>query len=268
MILTEEEYTEITAALTSLSEILTSVTSGFQGLLSILPFGQMGGEGGEGGNPLSALFGGLFGSDKEAEETAKEEKVASPLEKVIGNLEDLPGKLTQGFDKVALNFDDLLDQALKNLAELGKMALGNLLKQILPGGAGEFLSGIFGFAGGGRVQPGRAVLVGERGPELVVPDGSASIFNAGTTEQISRNMQSMMRGATAMMAAGQGRSSNNTQVIVQNYSGEETETRRRRDGQGDELIEVIIGRVAEDMAKGGRTADAAGTRFGLSARGT
>jgi len=39
------------------------------------------------------------------------------------------------------------------------------------------VAGLFGFAGGGRVQPGVPAIVGERGPELIVPTRPGTVMN-------------------------------------------------------------------------------------------
>ncbi len=55
------------------------------------------------------------------------------------------------------------------------------------GGLGEILAGAFGGARalGGPVEPGRAYLVGERGPELFVPRSAGAIAPAGVTVQMT-----------------------------------------------------------------------------------
>ena len=53
---------------------------------------------------------------------------------------------------------------------------GNLADSLLSSAGGSFLSGIFGFQRGGAVQRGRAILVGESGPEVFVPRMSGHII--------------------------------------------------------------------------------------------
>ena len=45
----------------------------------------------------------------------------------------------------------------------------------LGGGIGGFFGGIFGRASGGSVQKGQPYIVGERGPELFVPNSTGQI---------------------------------------------------------------------------------------------
>ena len=51
-----------------------------------------------------------------------------------------------------------------------------LAKQLLSGAGGSFLTGLFGFQRGGDVQRGRAILVGEGGPEVFVPRTAGHII--------------------------------------------------------------------------------------------
>jgi hypothetical protein len=92
-----------------------------------------------------------------------------------------------------LGFEDLKAVALSVLAEIAAAAIRNGLDQILNGGngggggqgGGGLLTalasiatsalGAPGRATGGPVSPGRAFLVGERGPELFVPTSSGSV---------------------------------------------------------------------------------------------
>ena len=95
-----------------------------------------------------------------------------------------------------LGFEDLKRVALSVLAEIASASikagldsiLGGLGKQqngtggLLNAGAqilGSLLGGSPGRATGGPVSPGRAYLVGERGPELFVPTSSGSVATGG-----------------------------------------------------------------------------------------
>ena len=75
--------------------------------------------------------------------------------------------LANALNKVA---DKLLDMALNNLFNIGKPGFGNGLGSIFGG-----LFKILGFAEGGRPPPNRPSIVGERGPELFVPDRAGVI---------------------------------------------------------------------------------------------
>ncbi len=84
-----------------------------------------------------------------------------------------------------LGFEDLKSVALSVLAQIASSAIQSGIGAILGGGeskgGGGLLSlaagalGLPGRATGGGVSPGRAYLVGERGPEVFVPTASGAI---------------------------------------------------------------------------------------------
>ncbi|MFK3891156.1 tail tape measure protein [Sphingomonas sp. NPDC079357] len=79
-----------------------------------------------------------------------------------------------------LGFDDLKSVALHALGEIAAAALRDGVSSVLGGGGGltRVLGGLLGLPGratGGPVSPGRAYLVGERGPEVFVPTTSGQV---------------------------------------------------------------------------------------------
>lgn len=87
-----------------------------------------------------------------------------------------------------LGFEDLGRVALSILAQIASAAVRQGLGALglggggLPGLAGGLLAGALGLPGratGGPVGPGRAYLVGERGPELFLPTSSGQVMPAG-----------------------------------------------------------------------------------------
>lgn len=82
-----------------------------------------------------------------------------------------------------LGFEDLKRVAMQVLAEIAAEAVRGGIDTILGrgagnGGIGGLLSGVLGLPGratGGPVAPGRAYVVGERGPELFVPTASGRV---------------------------------------------------------------------------------------------
>lgn len=86
-----------------------------------------------------------------------------------------------------LGFEDLKRAALSAMAEIAAAAVRGAVGPGLSGGsllgsAGALLAGLFGATGratGGPVAPGRAYLVGERGPELFVPTASGRVETGG-----------------------------------------------------------------------------------------
>jgi phage-related minor tail protein len=80
-----------------------------------------------------------------------------------------------------LGFEDLKRLALSVLGEIATGAIRGGLDALLGGGRGGLLGVVGGLLGapgratGGPVSPGRAYLIGERGPELFVPTSSGRI---------------------------------------------------------------------------------------------
>jgi phage-related minor tail protein len=91
-----------------------------------------------------------------------------------------------------LGFDDLKRVALSAMAEIAASAISSGVGSIFGGGGGgsggllsaatTLLTSVFGAPGratGGPVSPGRAFVVGERGPELFVPTSSGRVETMG-----------------------------------------------------------------------------------------
>jgi hypothetical protein len=107
--------------------------------------------------------------------------------------------LTRALRTGKLGFEDLKRIALSVLAEIAAAAIQSGIGAILGGGQGggggllaagaSVLGSVLGLPGratGGPVSPGRAFLVGERGPELFVPTSSGSIapMSAGRSRDV------------------------------------------------------------------------------------
>ncbi|PZQ61846.1 MAG: tail tape measure protein [Sphingomonas taxi] len=82
-----------------------------------------------------------------------------------------------------LGFDDLKSVALATMGEIAAAAVRGGIGSVLGGGGlAGVLTGLLGLPGratGGPVSPGRAYLVGERGPEVFVPTSSGQVAVPG-----------------------------------------------------------------------------------------
>lgn len=129
--------------------------------------------------------------------------------------------------------------ASRLLSALGTAAAGsdsNFIQQ-----AGAFLFG-GGKAGGGPVSAGTSYMVGDRGePELFTPGVSGQI--------------------TPMSALG-----GNVTVNVMNNSSEQASVNRRQGADGQQIIDVVIGKVARNIAEGGSVGQAITQSFGVPRR--
>ncbi len=104
----------------------------------------------------------------------------------------------------SLGFDDLKRVAFRTLNEIAAQALnsglGNLFGTSSTPQGGSGLAGFFssaigsflglpGRASGGPVSPGRAYLVGERGPEVFVPTASGRVETGSSPSQAARDVR-------------------------------------------------------------------------------
>jgi len=76
---------------------------------------------------------------------------------------------------------DKIQKGIEERMSKGGINFGSILKGIFTGGNAGVTPGEF--AGGGTVQQGQPTLVGERGPELFVPNSSGSIKTNADTKQ-------------------------------------------------------------------------------------
>ncbi|MEO1035229.1 MAG: hypothetical protein AAFX44_06670 [Pseudomonadota bacterium] len=147
----------------------------------------------------------------------------------------------EGLDGLLRSFSDTLRRMVAEL--LAQRVLTQFLQSIsnLGGPVGSFAGQLLGSFGGARasggpVSAGRAYVVGERGPELFAPARSGSIipngsFGGGTTVNV--------------------------------YSDQRPDIQRRRDGSGNEVIDVVFNGVMQRMTSG--AADGVmRERFGLT----
>ena len=102
-------------------------------------------------------------------------------------------RIEQGLLRAArtgkFGFEDLRRMALSVLDDIARSALRSAMGSIGGGGGGGLLNvgasligsalGLPGRATGGPVGPGRAYMVGERGPELFVPTASGQVVAHG-----------------------------------------------------------------------------------------
>lgn len=115
------------------------------------------------------------------------------------------GALARAARSGKLEFEDLARTAGRALGEIAAAALKVDVGGGSGGGLGGLLSGVMsdmmgapGRATGGPVSPGRAYMVGERGPELFVPTSSGRVENIGPA---SRSVN-----VTVNVSAGNGSS--------------------------------------------------------------
>jgi phage-related minor tail protein len=125
----------------------------------------------------------------------------------------IEGTLLRAVRTGKIGFDDLRTVALSALSDIAAAAVrggvGSILGRLGGAGAGgasglvSLIAGLFGGAPGratgGPVSPGRAYMVGERGPELFVPTGAGRIDAAGS----SAGMRDVRVAISVNAAAGE-----------------------------------------------------------------
>lgn len=126
-----------------------------------------------------------------SELTRQVDKIGESMGDVLGRGAETAGRgienaLLKAVRTGKLGFEDLKKIALSVLGEIASAAIKGGLDAIFGGARGGLTSvigGVFGAPGratGGPVSPGRAYMVGERGPELFVPTSSGRIDAGGS----------------------------------------------------------------------------------------
>lgn len=121
-----------------------------------------------------------------SELTREVDQVRVALSDVLGRGAETAGRgienaLLRAVRTGKLGFEDLKKVALSVLSEIASAAIRGGLDAIFGGARGGLTTVIGGLLGapgratGGPVSPGRAYMVGERGPELFVPTSSGRI---------------------------------------------------------------------------------------------
>ncbi len=134
-----------------------------------------------------------------SELTRQVDKVGESMGDVLGRGAETAGRgienaLLKALRTGKLGFEDLKNIALSVLSEIASAAIKGGLDAIFGGGRGgltDVITGLIGAPGratGGPVSPGRAYMVGERGPELFVPTSSGRI-DAGTSAGGGRDVR-------------------------------------------------------------------------------
>tara|TARA_R110001606_G_scaffold8060_2_gene35397 strand:- start:285 stop:2657 length:2373 start_codon:yes stop_codon:yes gene_type:complete len=124
---------------------------------------------------------------------------------VMASIEDLSKGLSDDLTNAIMNGESLMDGMKDTFKRVVTQMISdamrlNIIQPLLssifggsfgagggytPGGGGAFgfIKGLFGFQHGGQAHAGRPYLVGERGPELFVPDSTGNVMPNGSTGQ-------------------------------------------------------------------------------------
>ncbi|MCJ9428696.1 hypothetical protein [Kordiimonas marina] len=227
-------------------------------------------KGKDGSSEHKSPFDTLFKSIKDG--------VGDAVKKVKIDFNDLGGTIKNIFKAVGQSIASTLQNVLGNMISQGASSLfTGILGAIFPSAPAaaatssavgqptlsSMLASVTTAATGGTIRPGQVTLVGEEGPELIVPNSMSTVLTAAQTgKMMARGAKGSAMGMAAPTAVPE------TKVIINNHSGGEAKASRRRGPDGGDIVDIVIGRVAQDLARGGQVADAASLRFGLTPQGT
>ena len=158
--------------------------------------------------------------------------------------EDLGFSFSSAFEDAVVGgkkFGDVLQGLAEDLIRLTvRQAITAPLAEAFSVGIGSFLPSFGGArASGGPVSPGKAYLVGEDGPELLIPQSAGTIVPNGAARPVSA------------VSGGNG-GGTIVQIIDQRGSDSPAiEVSQRQGPDGQLLIQAIVREVATDIAQRG-----------------
>ncbi|MGH9768761.1 MAG: tape measure protein [Blastocatellia bacterium] len=164
------------------------------------------------------------------------ERLSSFKERLGQGFDDLIGALVTGSDRwrdvarnIAVDFFNSLASEMMLAATGGKYgSLGGLLGGVVGGLFGGLFGG--GKASGGTVMAGTPYLVGERGPELFMPNRSGSIVPANQTKQMMGGGQNITVVNNFNITAPGGRVAPETQQQIATRAGQGIQAAIARNG--------------------------------------
>lgn len=178
------------------------------------------------------------------------------------DIENLGGSLVDGFsDSMAT----MLLEGKGTFQQLGQSFAHDFVSTAVRALSVRAFVGLFGgvagaLAEGGPVAAGRPYLVGERGPEIVVPKMSGYVLPNQALRSIAASRQTPLALSPPAPTP--------VRVTVINQTRAESTVQERQGPGGIREIEVLIAdTVAADVTRGGTVARAIGNRFGARPRG-
>jgi phage-related minor tail protein len=168
------------------------------------------------------LFGRAVGlaSDELAKFAEKGKSDVDILLDAINNFgSEFTNTLTEAFMTGKLNFKDMVDSIQRDILRM-------LIKQKITEPSVDFIKGLFGArAMGGPVSSNTPYMVGERGPELFVPNGAGSIVpnnklgGGGVTVVQNINIDSRTDRSSIMAAMNQAKEQAKAEIYRSMKSG-------------------------------------------------
>lgn len=119
----------------------------------------------------------------------------------LTRIASLGDRIGNSFVSAAVRGEGLSSVLRKMTQDIANVTLRDTVINPIGGLVGGFLGSLFGRAGGGSVSAGQPYVVGERGPELFVPNSGGRIDNSVSSSAPSVNISIDARGADAMAGA-------------------------------------------------------------------
>lgn len=170
-------------------------------------------------------------------------------------LDNFANELTNALTTGQANFGDFAQSIIKMItAMIVKMMIFKAISTLFPGmmgGApatatpGLAVTPVGGQAGGGLLGSNKATWVGERGPELVIPQGPSRVLN----------------NHVASSMAGTGGQNIKVEVINRGTPQRAAGSEMRADPKG-----MIVSVIMEDLQRNGQIANGLGSTYGLRRR--
>lgn len=185
-----------------------------------------------------------------AEKAARE--IADPMTKGLREIETVGHAVFEGLTGALADFVLGAEVNLENLLRGFARSFVQIGIQQAALSAFPSLGNVIARAGGGPISAGQPYLVGEKGPELIVPSASGFVVPSG-------GIASSSRGVSPASAVT---------VNVINQTPAQATVAERRGSSGQREIEVLITQIAaSDVARGGAIGRAMDSRYGKRPRG-
>lgn len=196
--------------------------------------------------------------------TTYADQAARNMQTALGD--SLYAVLDGKFNDIGDSFADMLKRmAAEIMASQIWSALGNAMAGYGgEGGWGNLVRGVGavmtkgGKAGGGEVRPHSAYDVTEHGPELLQYGGRQVLMMGAQGGVVSPLMQMSGGGG-----GGAGLSGMRVEIVNNGSPARVESASMQKQSDGSQLLRMVLGAVADDVANGGRTAAAMKGRFGL-----
>jgi tape measure domain-containing protein len=214
------------------------------------------------------------------DELRKALEMKDQLEKAAEGLQEFQNAIADGFSTVADSIIDALwdgEDAMKALADTAKNVVKEILKTFMQLAIiNPLLNTLFGTSNptlsmGGIIGSIVGAITGVKkaaygtiltGPQLIGSSNGPVIGGEAGTEAILP-LKRDAAGRLGVKAQGIGGGGGSTVVNVHNYSSEQADQRKSKGPNGEEMVDIFIGKVSRKIASG-KMDSVFGNRFAMS----